>query len=171
MGDSVELAGFVDEASKGERDQGMGVGFGPDEALAGDFFAHDGGFEFPCAVEIGVGVCGEVEEGVFGGVAGVVEGFELGSAGFEEFDFVWGGGGLDGFGVEAVTAAVVGGFALSGGGDGSAGPGSVLAGGFDLFCCSWFRRSHCGFSMHERRWEFGVDFWIFLWFVGVRAEK
>jgi hypothetical protein len=171
MGDGVQLSGFVDQAAEGERDEGLGVGFGPDEALAGDFFAHDRGFEFPSAMEITMGPSGEIEQGFFGIVVGMVERFELGAARFEDIDFPGRGGGLNSLGVQAVAAAVAGGFLFAGGGDGSAGSGSVAAGGFDLFRSSWFRSSHCGFSMHDRRLDSGLIFWVFLCFVFVRPEK
>jgi len=59
--------------------------------------------------------------------------FECGAAGFEVRDFGGRGVGMDGFGVEAMAAAVAGGLAFAGGGDRSAGSGAVAAGCFALF--------------------------------------
>lgn len=152
--DQLNRAGFVGEALEREGLERKIRLFGVGEPLAADFPIHDGCFESDDLAEKSVGLDYAVDELICGGVGGVsgrVFGFEasaergygFGHAGRDVLGF-------DGLRIQAVTTAVARGFTFAGVRDGSAGPRSVEAGGFDLACSS-----HFGFSMHEGERESG----------------
>lgn len=148
----VENSGFVRQPAESESGEHQFRFLGMEDALTVDLLRHDAGFEGDEARAITVGDDRGVDResvrwigGTRGGEVEFEPGAEFGQiAGFEI-------GRDQGFGnegtvhrVEAVAAVVAGGLLFAGGGDGSAGPGAVDAGGFALEF-----GSHAGYSMHE----------------------
>ena len=124
----MERAGFVDEAAEGESGELGGCGQGMDHALAGDFGVHRCGIEGLKLADT-PGCDGGLNDEVLGvgrtGLVGGAEGVERCTGWNREQR-------RGGLGIESVAEAVAGGVALAGGGDGSAGSGTVEAGGFAL---------------------------------------
>ena len=138
--DELENTGFGGEPREGSGLELACRCIGLSEALAGNFLVHDRFFESDDSAVEGIGVDYALDQGVRFSVGGTVFGFDTGAEVGDGFgDPGRDVAGFDGLRIQTVTPAVARGFAFSDVRDGSARPGAVAAGGFDLECGSHFR--------------------------------